>query len=78
MLEERHLLPESQDGVTGLGGTNGFRAHDKDSTEPLLKRLDALAHRARCDVEGAGGRFEGAVRDDGGEGVDQLGGDSHG
>ena len=74
-LQKRELLPEAKQRLACLGRPHRFRAHDEDAPHALLESLDALADRTRGHVQAARRRVEGAVCDDGGQGLDELGRD---
>ncbi len=72
VLEQRDLAGEPDDRRARLGRPHRLGAHQHHPAELLLERLDALAHGRGGDVQAPGGGIQGALVDDGGDGLGQL------
>jgi hypothetical protein len=76
-LEEGESSGVVGDGAAGSGGPHGLGAGDQSLPELLLQELDALTHGRRGQVEASRGSIQGALVDDGGQGVRETRIDHH-
>ncbi|GAA4116188.1 hypothetical protein GCM10022415_13080 [Knoellia locipacati] len=68
------LLPgQPHEHLPGIGGLAREAAAHDDAAQPVLERLDPLAHRRRGEVESSGGSLEGPLVDDGEERSELVG-----
>ena len=77
VLQQAELAGEAHQRLPRFGGAHRLRAHHEHAPEFLLQHLDALADGGRRHVETLGRGVEGARFDHGGEGLEQIAGESH-